>query len=230
MLEPRNLRFGLGTDGVNPFAEKRSSWSTWPVLLYNYNIPSWLTTKKYFIILSMIIPGTRSMTGDVIDTYLEPLMEELRLLWAIGVEVRDASIYRGSTVFNLKAVLLWTMQDFPAYGAVSGQSVCGYKACPVCGPYTTSRRSVPLKKTVYGCCHRRWLPLDLPLRHDADNFGGVIELEAQPPLLSGDEILALGREREEFMEQGGRPLRDDPRHNHGVKRVPCFFSLRYWKV
>ena len=34
-FEHRNLRLGLATDGVNPFSIKRSTWSTWPVLIMN---------------------------------------------------------------------------------------------------------------------------------------------------------------------------------------------------
>lgn len=31
--DPRNLRFALATDGINPFSEKHSTYSIWPVLL-----------------------------------------------------------------------------------------------------------------------------------------------------------------------------------------------------
>ena len=37
--EPRHLRLGLGTDGVNPFGLRSTKWSTWLVVLVNYNIP-----------------------------------------------------------------------------------------------------------------------------------------------------------------------------------------------
>jgi hypothetical protein len=36
--EPRNVRFALSTDGMNPFAKR----STWPVILTIYNLPPWL--------------------------------------------------------------------------------------------------------------------------------------------------------------------------------------------
>lgn len=78
--EDRNLRLGLATDGVNPFSIKRSTHSTWPVLIFNYNLPPWLTTKKHFVMLSLIIPGKRSVTGDTFDTYLQPLVDELKIL------------------------------------------------------------------------------------------------------------------------------------------------------
>lgn len=55
--ESRNLRFGLGMDGVNPYKLMKSKHSTWPVLLINYNIPPWLAIKKAYVMLSLIIPG-----------------------------------------------------------------------------------------------------------------------------------------------------------------------------
>ena len=40
--EPRNIRFVLSTDGMNPFAERSSKHSTWPMILTIYNLPPWL--------------------------------------------------------------------------------------------------------------------------------------------------------------------------------------------
>ena len=37
--DPRNIRFGLSTDGMNPFSEMSSSHSTCPVTLCMYNLP-----------------------------------------------------------------------------------------------------------------------------------------------------------------------------------------------
>lgn len=44
--EPRNIRFGIATDGVNPFSVKRSTWSTWPIMLLNYNVLATLDDHK----------------------------------------------------------------------------------------------------------------------------------------------------------------------------------------
>ena len=38
-LEPRNVRLGLAIDGFNPFGNMSVSYSTWPVLLFPYNLP-----------------------------------------------------------------------------------------------------------------------------------------------------------------------------------------------
>ncbi|WVZ57997.1 hypothetical protein U9M48_008316 [Paspalum notatum var. saurae] len=40
--DPRNVRFALSTDGMNPLGERNSTHSTWPVILTIYNLPSWL--------------------------------------------------------------------------------------------------------------------------------------------------------------------------------------------
>ena len=52
--DARNLRFGLSTDGFNPFGEQSSRHSTWPVTLCMYNLPPWLCMKRKFIMMPEI--------------------------------------------------------------------------------------------------------------------------------------------------------------------------------
>ena len=42
--------------------------------------------------------------------------------------------------FKFQTLLLWTINDFLAYGNFSGYSVKGYHACPICGENTCSKR------------------------------------------------------------------------------------------
>lgn len=56
--EPRHIKFGVGLDGINPFSMRSSKWSTWPVVLINYNLPPFMSIKKEHLILSLLIPGT----------------------------------------------------------------------------------------------------------------------------------------------------------------------------
>ena len=37
--EPRNIRLGASTDGLNPFGNQSSAHSTWPVFVCIYNLP-----------------------------------------------------------------------------------------------------------------------------------------------------------------------------------------------
>ena len=74
-------------------------------MLLNYNIPPWLSTKKFFIMLALLIPGKQSVTSEFFDVYMEPLVEELVELWE-GVSAYDVLKDLGSRAFKLRAVLL----------------------------------------------------------------------------------------------------------------------------
>ena len=132
--EERNLRLGLSTDGFNPFNMKNTRYSCWPVLLVNYNLPPDLCMKKENIMLTLLIPGPQQ-PGNNIEVYLEPLIEDLCHLWDNGELTYDS--YSKST-FNLKAMLLWTISDFPAYGNLAGCKVKKKMGCPLCGKNTDS--------------------------------------------------------------------------------------------
>ncbi len=147
--ESRNIHLGLAIDVINMFAKKCSTWNTWPMVLLNYNLPLWLTTKKHFVMLSLIIPNEESMTSENMDTFLEPLLEEIKLLWHNGVEVQDATDYNGSSHFMLKAILMWCIQDFHVCGIMVGRVTKGYHACPICVPTTLYHQSNVLSKHVY---------------------------------------------------------------------------------
>ncbi|WVZ49430.1 hypothetical protein U9M48_000795 [Paspalum notatum var. saurae] len=84
--DARNIRFGLSTDGMNPFSEMSSSHSTWPVTLCMYNLPPWLCLKRKFIMMPALIQGPKQ-PGNDIDVYLQPLVEELLELWTTGVRM-----------------------------------------------------------------------------------------------------------------------------------------------
>ena len=57
--------------------------------------------------------------GNDIDVYLRPLIDELNELWENGVNTYDVSIHIN---FQLKTVVIWTVNDFPAYDHTSGWS------------------------------------------------------------------------------------------------------------
>ncbi|KAG8382811.1 hypothetical protein BUALT_Bualt05G0116500 [Buddleja alternifolia] len=51
--------------------------------------------------------------GRSLDVYFQPLIDELKTLWDVGVETYDVSKKQN---FQMKAALMWTINDFPAYG------------------------------------------------------------------------------------------------------------------
>jgi hypothetical protein len=125
-MEPHNVRLGLATDGVNPFGVQRSNWSIWLVVMLNYNILPWLTTKKHFVTLSLIIPRPWFIMGEHFDVYLEFLLDELKMLWEVGIDLRDARQSNGESTFRLHAVLLWTIHDLLAHGITMGCTTKGF--------------------------------------------------------------------------------------------------------
>jgi len=111
-----NIRLGLASDGFNPFGMQNVTYTCWPVILIPYNLPPWLCHKQPYWIMSMLIPGPRSPRMNI-DVYLRPLIDELKELWVKGVDTWDAKVKRN---FKLHAILLWTINDFPAYALLSG--------------------------------------------------------------------------------------------------------------
>ncbi|KAA0058474.1 uncharacterized protein E5676_scaffold606G001730 [Cucumis melo var. makuwa] len=181
--EPRNLRLALSADGVNPHGDTSSKYSCWPIVTVIYNLPPCLRMKRKYMMLSMLISGPKQ-PGDDIGTYLAPLIEDLKLLWENDVECYNA--YR-EEVFNLRSVLLWTINDFPAYDNLSGCCVKAYKACPICGDNTNSIRLRQGKKIAY-LGHRRFLARYNPYGRQKKSFDGKKELGTISEPLSGEDV------------------------------------------
>ena len=80
-VDARNIRLGLSTDGMNPFGEMSSSHSTWPVTVCIYNLPPWLCMKRKFIMMPVLIQGSKQ-PGNDIDVFLRLLVDELLQLWS----------------------------------------------------------------------------------------------------------------------------------------------------
>ena len=84
--------------------------------------------KRKYIMLSMMISGPRQPENDI-DVYLTPLIEDFRKLWVDVVDVYDGNVQQ---TFRLRAMIFCTINDFLAYGNLSGYSVKGHHTCPIC--------------------------------------------------------------------------------------------------
>ena len=215
----RNVRLGLSSDGFNPFRTMSISHSTWPVMLMIYNLPPWMCMKSEYSILSLLIPGPRS-PGNDIDIYLQPLIDELKLLWDSGVETYDAS--RNET-FQMRAALMWTISDFPAYAMLSGWSTKGKFACPCCNYGTNSRYLKHSRKMCY-MDHRVFLPMDHPWRSNKRSFNGKTEFRPPPAPLKGIDVLNSLRDFENVFGKKKKRSNDGP-----WKKRSIFFELPYWQ-
>ncbi|GKD59635.1 hypothetical protein Tco_1297144, partial [Tanacetum coccineum] len=103
-----------------------------------------LCMKDSSFMPTLLIPGPKSLGKDI-DVYLRSLIDDLKDLWALkGVKTIDVATCQK---FNMRAMVLWTINDFPARSSLSRWSGQGYRACPTCNKDTPSMRV--LGKTAY---------------------------------------------------------------------------------
>ncbi|XP_052171518.1 uncharacterized protein LOC127787497 [Diospyros lotus] len=226
--EPRNVRLGLASDGFQPFSNSRTPYSIWPVVLIPYNVEPWVCMKPSNFLLSMLIPGLDG-PGDAIDTYLQPLIDELNELWELGVETFDVSTRQN---FTMHVALMWTINDFPAYGILSGWSTKGKLACPCCNKNTFSTRLTNGGKQCY-MGHRRYLPMNHKWRNNRVSFDGTRERGVAPNLLSGVDVLKQVQDLEGITLTKSRQLKTKINHeNRGDNwnKKSIFFKLPYWST
>ncbi|XP_073122021.1 uncharacterized protein [Henckelia pumila] len=242
--EPRNLRLELAADGINPHSNLSSRYSCWPVMLTTYNLPPSMCMKRKFIMLTMLISGPKQ-PGNDIDVYLEVLVEDLQRLWE-GVDGIYYAYRR--QFFTLKAVLLWTINDFPAYGNLSGCTTHGYYACPVCGEDTCANHLENGKKMSF-VGHRRFLPMFHPYRRQTKEFNGMEEHGEKSTPLSGvalfdkladircdfgKKVSVKGKKRKKSKENNVEDSKEEKYLGETDfkkcwKKKSIFFNLPYWK-
>jgi len=71
-------------------------------------------TKPYMFLMCVVLDPFNPTVG--IDVYLQPLIDNLKKLW------RDVLTYDVSRKqnFMIRVILIWTINDFPAYDMLSG--------------------------------------------------------------------------------------------------------------
>ncbi|XP_074346475.1 uncharacterized protein LOC141685261 [Apium graveolens] len=221
--ESRNIRLALSADGINPHTNGLvNRYTCWPVVLVTYNLPPWLCMKRKFMMLSVLVPGPHE-PGNNIDVYLQPLIDDLKKLWEEG----EPNVYDAysKSYFTLKAILLWTINDFPAYGNLSGCVNKGYKSCPICGDDTVAKYLSHSRKMCFQG-HRRYLLRQHPYRRQKAAFNGQQELGNACQPLSGEEVLAR-QERIDFCF--GKEVKKSKKVECPWKKKSVFFELEYWK-
>ena len=223
----RNVRLGLAADGFSPTGDMSIPYTIWPVILFPYNLPPNMCMKKEYNFLTLLVPGPNS-PGKCLDVYMRPLVDELKSLWVNGLATYDR---HEEDCFRMRAAVIWTVSDFPAYGMLSGQQTKGYYACPVCMDDVNSSRHA--NKTCY-LGHRRWLDQNHPWRMDAEAFDGTQEHMPKPTGRSGDWIAdKLGQHSFGVLSSCKRvtdfnpPIPDEFRcwTHHSI-----FFELPYWST
>jgi len=92
----------------------------------------------------------------------------------------------------MKAALMWTINDFPIYGMLSGWSTHGTLAGLVCMHQTKSFRLKTGGKATWSDFHRRFLPPDHPFRRNKQSFlKNKMENDSPPIKFNGETITHL---------------------------------------
>ncbi|GJY96144.1 putative transposase-associated domain-containing protein [Tanacetum coccineum] len=137
--------------------------------------------KRKFINLSVLISG---YPGNDIDVFLEPLVDDLHTLFETGVDTYDASTRDN---FNLRGIVLWTINDYHALGTLCGCPYSGFKGCVVCGKDTNCvRLSASSKQSYVG--HKRYLLYNHPFKKQKKAFNGQQEFLQAPIPMTGEQI------------------------------------------
>ncbi|XP_062099684.1 uncharacterized protein LOC133805518 [Humulus lupulus] len=232
--EPRNIRLGLSADGINLHTSLSSKYSCCPVMLSIYNLPPWLCMKRKFTMLTLLISGPKQPRNDI-DVYLAPLIDGLSTLWYECVDAYNA--YRKEE-FKLRVVLLWTINDFSALRNLSGLSVKGYKACPICEENTCSQYLKHSRKICY-MGHRNFLPRDHVFQRWEKPFNGSQEFALVPQPLFGRQLVEnlnkvqfkLGKHKQSMKRKRGHENGEEVQIDPKVcwKKKYIFFELEYWE-
>ncbi|GKA98104.1 putative transposon, En/Spm-like protein [Tanacetum coccineum] len=112
------------------------------------------------------------------------LVDDLHTLFETGVDTYDAST---KEYFNLHAVVLWTINDYPALGILCDCPYSIFKGYVVCGKDTHCVRLSASSKQSYAG-HRRYLPYNHLFKRQNKAFNGQQEFQLAPNPLTGEQI------------------------------------------
>ena len=94
------------------------------------------TTQLHLILVNSL----SGASGNDMDVYIDPLIDDLDSLWCEGIRTYDAS---RDEFFQLRAAIWTTITDFSGLGYLHGCATSGEVGCPHCHIETGS---VKLKK------------------------------------------------------------------------------------
>ncbi|XP_028060576.1 uncharacterized protein LOC114264176 [Camellia sinensis] len=124
---------------------------------------------------------------------------------------------------------MWTINDFPAYGNMSGWSTKGYLACPNCNNNASSQG---LRSKIGYMGARRHLPKNHTWR-TSKLFNDQTEHRSKPLELSGDQILEQidsGTYKPYGKHPQNRKRQRNEHQNLNWSKRSIMFDLPYWKT
>ncbi|KAL0434352.1 UNVERIFIED_CONTAM: hypothetical protein Slati_2769500 [Sesamum latifolium] len=182
--------------------------------------------KPEYMFLTMVIPRP-SNSKRRNDVYLEPLIEELLQLWHVGILTHN---HVTNLAVMMRAALIWTVNDLPAYKMASGWSTAGIMGCPIYMEDPWAFHLQHRRKACYFDCHRQFLSHNHPYRRNKISFiKNRQERKIARPGLTGDEIR---HKVEQYGTAVEEPLTHPPGYGnvHKWTKKNIFWNLLYWNT
>jgi hypothetical protein len=191
--DPRDVALGLCTDGVGPFKTRKVT--CWPLIVFNYNLPTDLMFLLEYIMSLGVIPGPNKPKD--VDSFLWAFGEEMLQL-ANGVRTFDII---ESEFFMLRAFLILAFGDIPAISMLmrmkGHNGICPCRMCTITGlrvPGDTNNMAhyVPLDRHAYPhkdpAMQDNYDPLALPLRTHEQFVRHAEEVETARTKAAADDL------------------------------------------
>jgi hypothetical protein len=207
------------------FLKKNTKYSMWSVFVVPYNLPPWECMEESNFMMALLILGLAS-PGKDFDLFLEPLVEDLLELWS-GVRAYDGL---NGKMFNLRATVLWCIQDYPALSTLSGCTTKGYFACIHCDKHPLS---YILRSKIRYFGHYHFLPSGHHLWR-GNEFADIHESNDPPGEFCIDELLTeLEKVKDVRLgkQQSSRKRKRSDLEGGKVKiwsRMVSLWKLPYW--
>jgi hypothetical protein len=205
--DPRSDRLGLSTDGFEPYNSDSTAYSCWPVFVMPYNLPPNKYLKEGFIFLALVILSPKKPKKQL-NIFLHLLMKELKKLWQ-RVDTYDNHL---KCRFNLRAIYLWSIHDYLAYGKFVGRYIHGRLNYLVCMDDSAAFRLQHSRKVSFFDCHQRFLPLSHGFMGGKEPFQkGKSVRKGSPKQKLGADIVKMLSELKESQNGGFKDY--DKKHN-----------------
>jgi len=124
---------------------------------------------------------------------------------------------------------MWIINDFPAYGMLSGWGIHGKLACLHCMEHTKAFRLYHGGENSWFDSHRRFLPNDYAFRRNKNAFKkGEVDMDVPPPKLTPIEVWNRVKGYPKVTESGVQKI-DGYGEWHNWTKRSIFWDLPYWK-
>ena len=123
---------------------------------------------------------------------------------------------------------MWTINDFPAYGMLSGWGTHSKLACPHCMEHSKAFRLHHGGKNSWFDSHRRFLPNDHAFRRNKNAFKkGEVDMDPPPPKFTPTQVWNRVKAYPKVTESGVQRIHDGYGEWHNWTKRSIFWDLPY---